>query len=197
MLRLRDIMTTDVLTVTPETSLRAAMELFAARHVSGAPVVQGARVVGVLSATDIVAFASSAPGTPGERAVAADGGEWTEPGGWDADAESPPGHFSELWAELGDQQEADDDDGPRPSGWDPLGEYTVADAMTWGLHALPPSSDVIVAAECMRSADVHRMLVMEDGHLLGIVTTMDLVRAVAQHRIMRHTYVFDRPHGGA
>ena len=40
-LRLRDIMTTDALTVTPETTVREAMELLARHHVSGAPVVSG------------------------------------------------------------------------------------------------------------------------------------------------------------
>ena len=43
MLRLRDIMTTDVVTVSPESTIREAMELFASRHISGAPVVAGNR----------------------------------------------------------------------------------------------------------------------------------------------------------
>jgi len=43
MLRLRDIMTTDALTVTPETTVREAMELLARHHVSDAPVVGGTR----------------------------------------------------------------------------------------------------------------------------------------------------------
>jgi len=41
MLRLRDIMTTDALTVSPETTVREAMELLARHHVSDAPVVSG------------------------------------------------------------------------------------------------------------------------------------------------------------
>ncbi len=39
MLRLRDIMTTELVTVAPELSLRDAMELLVTSHVSGAPVV--------------------------------------------------------------------------------------------------------------------------------------------------------------
>ena len=49
MLRLRDIMTTELLTFSPETSVRDAMESLAAKHVSGAPVVAGTKVVGVVS----------------------------------------------------------------------------------------------------------------------------------------------------
>jgi CBS domain-containing protein len=88
--------------------------------------------------------------------------------------------------------EVADVDAGRAAYRDPLGSATVADVMTWGVYALPPASDVAAAAECMRSADVHRMLVIEDGRLLGIVTTMDLVDAVARNRIVRRTFVFDR-----
>lgn len=207
MLRLRDIMTTGVITVTPETPLRAAMDLFAEHHISGMPVVEGTRVVGVLSASDVLAFAATPPGereepevTLGdeegeerdERAVALDTDEWEEPPGVAGDAEQAGRNLAELWMALGGGEETEEPR-PRAPGWDPLAEATVADAMTWGVYALPPASDVAAAAECMRSADVHRMLVMEQGRLLGIVTTMDLVRAVAGNRILRRTYVFDRP----
>src|SRR4051812_29748529 len=64
MLQLRDIMTTDVVTVTPETTIREAMELLAARHVSGAPVVNERELVGVVTATDLIALAASLSGTP-------------------------------------------------------------------------------------------------------------------------------------
>lgn len=69
MLRLRDIMTTDVVTLTSDTTLREAMELFAHHHVSGAPVVAGGRIVGVVSATDLMMFAASLAGVPTPRAV--------------------------------------------------------------------------------------------------------------------------------
>lgn len=59
MLRLRDIMTTELVTVSPELSLRDAMELLVTSHVSGAPVVAQHRVVGVVSATDLLGFAAA------------------------------------------------------------------------------------------------------------------------------------------
>lgn len=43
MLRLRDIMTKDVLTVTQDLAVRDAMALLASRHVSGAPVIDKAK----------------------------------------------------------------------------------------------------------------------------------------------------------
>lgn len=196
MLRLRDIMTTGVITVTPESSLREVLELFAEHHISGAPVMEGSRVAGVISASDILAFAAAPPEArdePDAPATAPDTEEWEEEQERDAggDPATADRRLTDLWTTAG-RGEVEGVD-RTPAGWDPLAEATVADAMTWGVYALPPASDVAAAAECMRSADVHRMLVIEDGRLVGIVTTMDLVRAVASNRIVRRTFVFDRP----
>jgi hypothetical protein len=84
MLRLRDIMTTGVITVTPDTTLREAMELFAEHHISGMPVMEGTRVVGVVSASDVLAFAAAPPAErdwPGDRdlAPADEDPEWEGP----------------------------------------------------------------------------------------------------------------------
>ncbi|MGH7713105.1 MAG: CBS domain-containing protein, partial [Gemmatimonadaceae bacterium] len=62
-------MTTDVLSVSPELSVRDAMALLASRHVSGAPVVTGGKVVGVISSTDLLDFAASLPGVPSAGAA--------------------------------------------------------------------------------------------------------------------------------
>src|SRR5262245_8176262 len=61
MLKLADIMTRDVVTVTPETSLREVIDLFTAKHISGAPVVSGHEVVGVISAADILGVDAARP----------------------------------------------------------------------------------------------------------------------------------------
>jgi len=58
-MRVQDIMTRDVVTVSPGASLKEAAELFETRHVSGLPVVEADRLVGVLSETDIVSKETS------------------------------------------------------------------------------------------------------------------------------------------
>lgn len=55
MLTARDIMTTDVVTVTPQTGVRELAELLLERHISGAPVMDEAgKVLGVVTESDLV-----------------------------------------------------------------------------------------------------------------------------------------------
>lgn len=50
--KVRDVMTRDVLTVTPDTSLRTAVDLFLHHVISGLPVMADGRAVGILTETD-------------------------------------------------------------------------------------------------------------------------------------------------
>lgn len=191
MLRLRDIMTRDVITIAPEASLRDAMELFSRHHISGAPVVSGQKVVGVISATDILDFVRNAARPDGDQPASEVREEWPDPELWDGEDIPTSALLAAIWSQ--EEPEVDrDGDGQPDSPRDPLDAHTVSEAMTYGIYALPPTAHVPLAAEHMRAADVHRLLVMEDGQLVGIVTTMDLVQAVADRRLERRTYVFNR-----
>lgn len=58
-MKVRELMTEEVVSVPPELSLREAAALLVERDISGCPVVLGSEVVGVLSEGDIVAKASA------------------------------------------------------------------------------------------------------------------------------------------
>ena len=49
-------MTQDVVSATPDMTIRDAMQLLSERHLSGAPVIDGGKVVGVFSASDLLGF---------------------------------------------------------------------------------------------------------------------------------------------
>lgn len=161
MLQVQDIMRTDVVTVSASATLREAAELFARRHIGGAPVVDGRRVVGVVSASDILTFAAS--DLPTREPVAAS-------------------FFAERWAYSDGDTTGflGESSGRRAVALD---GHTVSEVMTPHILALAPSADVSVAAEQMRSSDVHRLLVMSDGVLVGILSTTDLARAVTDRRV--------------
>lgn len=149
MLKLRDIMTRDVVSAASDLTIRDAMELLSERHVSGAPVVDGGKVVGVFSASDLLAFLADLSDT------------------------TPSLTFSR-----------------RKGRTTPLEDVTVEEVMTRKIQALPPDTSVDEAAAFMGTKQIHRVLVMDGDVLLGIVTTSDVARAVAEHRIRNRTYVF-------
>lgn len=61
-MKVSDLMTKDVISVTPETSLRDAASVLVEKRISGVPVVNdGSEVVGVLSEADILVKAGGSP----------------------------------------------------------------------------------------------------------------------------------------
>jgi CBS domain-containing protein len=194
MLRVRDIMTTDVITVSPETTLREAMELFAKRHVSGAPVVAGGSVLGVVSSTDLMMFAAALAGVPTERDAAA---EWPEEAdltgsaSGDGEDDDAPTFFADLWDDAGADVTARMDANASPE-WAVLDEHEVSEVMTRApLTTLPPTAGVEWAADLMRRQRIHRILITEGEALAGIVSALDIVAAVADHRLTARQFVFN------
>lgn len=194
MLKLRDIMTQGVFTVSPDTTLRDAAELLVRRHVSGAPVVDGGKVVGVVSAGDILGFAASAPGAPTERPAQAEWGEWDETS-VAADAEhedeAPGTYFTDLWADVGEDVSERMTQVESPE-WSDLDEHTVEEVMTRRLWALGPDEDVATGASLLRRVAVHRVLVMDGDRLLGVVTATDLANVLVSQHVPGRTFVFNR-----
>lgn len=61
---------------------------------------------------------------------------------------------------------------------DRLADLTAADAMTKDLVAAKPSATAAELAATMTQQRVHRVLIVEAGALVGIVTSFDLLRAL-------------------
>ena len=185
MLRLANIMTKNVVTATPEMTLREAAELFAANHISGAPVVSGTRVVGVVSAADILAFAASQRANDAEAPTETAIGNWTGPTADDEIAsEVLPSatYFTQLWSDASDAV-SDRLENPSGAELDLLDEHSVDEIMSRPLVMLAPTDDVLRAATIMEEKSIHRVIVVEHGELVGIVSTLDIVRAVAERTI--------------
>jgi CBS domain-containing protein len=192
MLRLRDIMTRKVVTLEPQMTLREAMEILTARHLSGAPVVSGQKVVGVLSAGDLLSFAA-APAREEERQPEPSlADEWDEPAEWEDDDDSQSASFfTDMWDEhTEDTNDVIDSQGETSP--DALSNHLVEEAMTKTLRWLSPDADVIGAADMMRKYGVHRVLVVSRGRLVGLVSAMDIAKAVADRKLTNRTYVFDK-----
>lgn len=184
MVTLHDIMTVNVITVSPDASLREVAELLSSEHISGVPVVSGEDVVGVVSATDLMGFdaATEGGGPPVEPESQLEFDD--QPGAelWEEGEEPPAAYFVRLWEEQ-DRLREESFGGVAGPGEDggPLDRYTAADVMTRTLCAMSPDTPVRDAAEYMLRAGIHRLLVIDDDRLVGVATTTDLMKSVSQY----------------
>jgi CBS domain-containing protein len=64
-----------------------------------------------------------------------------------------------------------------------LEDTTVRDIMTRHPLTVPPDADVREAAQQMLYADIHRLFVVDGEHVVGVISTTDLMRAVATGRL--------------
>jgi CBS domain-containing protein len=126
----RDLMTTDVITIEPDAPVSRAVELLADSHVSGLAVVDHHdHLIGVISTTDIVNA--------------------------EAEMASEPVR-DRLWSVA-----------------------TVRDIMTRKALPVAPDLELREAALQMDYADVHRLFVMENDRLIGVISRSDINRAFA------------------
>ena len=123
MLKVRDIMTTEVFTVDAAEPLVQAAWTLTSQFITGAPVKDGGgNVVGVLTENDVLRKFLDARG-------------------------NPPG--------------------------------TAADAMSTVVWSISPDDPAIDAVRLMTARAIHRVIVIEPpGRLVGIVSTVDVLRAV-------------------
>jgi CBS domain-containing protein len=144
----RDVMTTDVLTLTPDSNVRDAMQALVDRGVDAAPVVDaGGRVVGMLSTADLILgdVQLHAP-----TVITLLGATLTWP--------SEQRHFEEdLNKALG---------------------ASVAEVMTEDPVTCNDDDSIEFAATVLHDHDVSRLPVLRDGVLVGIVARKDVLRAI-------------------
>lgn len=181
-LKVAELMTRDVITVGPEASLREVASVLVTEHVGGVPVVAGGKLVGVVSATDLLAFDVDSPGAPSGREVRAAGfGEAAEDAALDVEAgdEAVGVYFTDLWEDAGAEVVERFEESASPE-WNVLDEHVASEVMTGPVFSVAPDLPVEEAARRMLEADVHRALVMDDGRLVGVLTTLDMLRSVVE-----------------
>lgn len=180
MVTLREVMSEDVLTLEPAMSLRDARSALTRAGVAGAPVVAEGKLVGVLSAADLIAFDADAEPPPREDRGQSGWGDWPETMEWEEDEEPLSAYYVDYWDDAGADVLARAGR-PEEAGWDLLEEHSVGEVMSRGTVALPPETAVEEAARRMTEAEVHRILVVEEDALLGVVSSRDVVGALAEH----------------
>ena len=151
----RDVMSRDLVTVSPEQSLVEVRHTLIESQISGAPVVSEGRLVGIVSRSDLIRI---------EELVVA------------LDAEVSD---SEEW--LDDQ--ADGFQHPAPHRFEGfqerLKQLRVKDAMRSQVVTCSPETPIRDLAGEMIRQHVHRIVVVEKDRPVGIVSSLDIVELVA------------------
>jgi len=155
----RDLMQTEVKTVDASMSLAMLEEVLLRNRVGGAPVVDGGHVVGIVSRSDIVRMATL------DRSLA--------------------GVVSDFY-----QQITDFSGEPAAQQWkreqhveEHLADRQVRDAMTPELITVSPATPIHEVARLLVERHIHRVLVTESKRLVGLISSSDLVRAIADGRL--------------
>lgn len=146
-----DLMSREVLTLPSGMPLADAAEKLIERRISGAPVVSEGKVVGVLSLFDLVSH--EAYGTRLFHGFYA-----YPPRVDDGGSAFWEGHLERTIK----------------SG------ATVDSVMTRKLISVPPDEPIPSVARLMVDRHVHRVLVMEEGKLVGLVSTTDILAYIAE-----------------
>jgi len=152
-LRARDIMTTTIVSVAENATVRELVALLQDHQISGVPVVNArGKITGVVSVSDIAAASGE---------VAAIAPEVASPEfyvhGWEDKL-----HPDEL------RQLRVEDEG-----------LLVRDIMTPSVYTVTADAPVTEVARTMVNGHVHRLLVGDGDKLVGIVSTLDLLRSIA------------------
>lgn len=149
------LMQRDVKTVDAELPVPELEYTLVCAGISGAPVMEGKKVVGVVSRSDIVEVLTT------EQEFGELVGEWYVDAVQDAQDEA---QRKKLHATVGQR----------------LQGMRVRDIMNPELISVDPDMPAKEIARLMLRRGVHRVLVIEDERLLGLITTSDVLRIVAE-----------------
>lgn len=153
-----DVMQTDVRTVGPELTLAELDRAFLEGRVSGFPVVQDGRLVGLVCRSDVVRQLGV------EQSVAETISDYYRDVG-EVDAE-PAETLDSIARQVGGRIEA----------------LRVKDVMTHQLITVSPADPLQEVARRLVEHGIHRLPVVDADRLVGILTSLDLVRLFAEGR---------------
>jgi CBS domain-containing protein len=167
-MRAMDVMTTNVITVDPDTSVQDVAALLSERGISGVPVVDtDNRVIGIVSEGDLLHRVETGTERRPDRAT---------------------GRRRSWWLDTIGRDEELARDYVKSHG------RTVRDVMTREVISVGDTTELADIASLLETKRIKRVPVVKDGKLVGIVSRANLVRvlAAAGSRLTTDAAVDDR-----
>ena len=152
-MRAMDVMTTNVVTVGPDTSVQDVAKILSERGISGVPVVDAEnRVIGIVSEGDLLHRIETGTERRPERAT---------------------GRRRSWWLDTIGRDEELARDYVKSHG------RTAGDVMTREVVSVNDTTELADVATLLETKRIKRVPVLKDGKLVGIVSRANLVRALA------------------
>lgn len=156
MLKVKEVMTKNVLTVTPETTVKDAAAILAEKGISGLPVIEGGKVVGIFSEADVL---RSLKTTKKDLRL-----------------------IYPSVSSLGIAFQEEITQREILEAYEEIGNKPVRDVMTKAVVTVPPDMTVNEAIVKMVQKSINRLPVVDKNVLVGIITRADVIRGLARDK---------------
>jgi CBS domain-containing protein len=153
-MKVEEVMTKDVITCSPADPISKIVKLMAEKSISGLPVLDNDKIVGIITEGDI---AKVLAGPPVSSTI------WL-PSPFEVLLEIP---IKDLISLRRLQESVKD-----------VGEKPVRDVMSKDTITIGPANDIEDASALMVRYKINRLPVVKNGKLLGIVTRDDIIRGL-------------------
>ena len=154
MKKVRDVMCTNVVCFSPESSVFEVARILSEKNISGAPVVENEKVVGVISTSDIVKFIKTKLKIGSVHEIPSLSLLFL-------DLIKTGKDFVELKKEI-----------------KKIENVKIKNIMSKKVVSISPEASIFDAAELMDKYDVNRLPVIENGKLIGIIARADIIKAI-------------------
>src|SRR3954469_11880535 len=156
-MRAMDVMTTNVITVNPDTSVQEMAQILSERGISGVPVVDAQnRLVGIVSEGDLLHRVEM---------------------GTDRRPDRRTGRRRSWWLDtVGSDEEL-------ARAYVKSHGRTAKDVMTSGVTSVSETIELADIANLLETKRIKRVPVVRDGKLVGIVSRANLVRALVATKV--------------
>ena len=153
-MNVKDVMNSDVVSCRPDDEISSAAKLLKEHDISGLPVVDDGKIVGIVTEADVLKLLE----------VPEHGGLWLP---------SPFEVFEIPIRELINWEDT-------KHMLTDIGSKPISDIMESEVYTISAESSIEDASSIMVKHKVNRLPVLDDGELVGIITRGDIIRGLAE-----------------
>lgn len=153
-MKVKDVMNPNVVFCKPEDTVREAAKVLKVNNISGAPVLEGRELVGIISEADLLEL----------LVIPEKGNLWL------------PSPFEVIEVPIRELLSWED----TKKMLSDVGSTKVEEMMTKDVHTISSEASVEEASELMIRHRINRLPVMENSHVVGIVTRGDIIEGLAK-----------------